>query len=64
MNEIVNLRRARKAKARAEAEAIAAANRVRNGTPKRTRDLTKARSEKAALSLDSHRLERDKDLKD
>ena len=64
MPEIVNLRRARKAKARAEAEEIAAANRARLGTPKLTCDLTKARSEKAASVLDSHRLERDKELKD
>ena len=57
MNEIVNLRRARKAKTRAEAQDVAAANRARFGTPKPTRDLAKARSEKAAQSLDSHRLD-------
>jgi hypothetical protein len=60
MNEIVNLRRARKAKARTEAEEVAAANRARFGRPKAARDLTKARSEKAAQVLDSHRIERDK----
>ena len=64
MSEIVNLRRARKAKARAEAEETAAANRARHGTPKAMRDLTKARSEKAAHALDSHRLTQDKNLKD
>jgi hypothetical protein len=64
MNEIVNLRRARKAKARAEAQEVAAANRARFGTPEATRALTKAQSEKAAQILDSHRIERDKDLKD
>jgi hypothetical protein len=64
MDDIVNLRRARKAKVRAEAEEVAAENRARFGTPKATRDLTKARSEKAAQRLDSHRLECDKGLKD
>ena len=64
MDGVVNLRRARKAKARAEAQEVAAENRTRFGTPKATRDLTKARSEKAAKGLDSHRIERDKNLKD
>jgi hypothetical protein len=64
MAEIVNLRRVRKAKSRAQAEEIAAQNRARHGTSKATRSLTKARSEKAAAILDSHRLERDKKLKD
>lgn len=64
MNEIVNLRRARKAKARAEAEDVAATNRARFGTPKKERALTKARSEKAAESLDSHRLGGIKNPKD
>ena len=64
MAEIVNLRRARKAKARAEARETAAANRARSSTPKKARDLTKARSEKAARTLDSHRLDGDKNLKD
>jgi hypothetical protein len=64
MGKIVNLRRARKAKARSEAEETAAANRARSGTPKTARDLTKSRSEKAARTLDSHRLEGDKNLKD
>lgn len=64
MDGVVNLRRARKAKARSQAGEVAAANRARFGTPKATRDLTKARSEKAAKALDSHRSERDKNLKD
>jgi hypothetical protein len=63
MAEIVNLRRARKAKARQERAAGADANRVRHGTPKALRDLTKARSEKAAKDLEARRLEDDKDLK-
>jgi hypothetical protein len=64
MSEIVNLRRARKAKARQKSEEKAAENRSRFGTTKEERALTKARSEKAALALDSHRLGCDKDLKD
>jgi hypothetical protein len=64
MSEIVNLRRARKAKARQISEEKAAESRARHGVPKPTRALTKARSKKAASALDSHRLERDKDLKD
>jgi hypothetical protein len=64
MSEIVNLRRVRKAKARAQAEEIAAANRARHGTSKATRNLTRARSEKAASILDSHQLDSDKNLKD
>jgi hypothetical protein len=64
MNEIVNLRRARKAKARAAAEEGAAVNRARFGTPKASRELTKARSEKAAHGLDSHRLDPGRDGKD
>jgi hypothetical protein len=61
MSEIVNLRRARKAKSRLQAENAAAANRARHGTPKHMRDLTKARSERAAAELDSHRLNREGD---
>jgi hypothetical protein len=64
MNEIVNLRGVRKAKARTKAEEVAAANRARHGTPKAARDLTKARSEKAAQVLDSHRLECDENPRD
>ncbi|HEY4266328.1 MAG TPA: DUF4169 family protein [Micropepsaceae bacterium] len=64
MSEIVNLKRARKTKARLEAEGTAAANRARHGTAKAVRALTKARSEQSAALLDSHRLERGKDLKD
>jgi len=64
MATILNLRRARKAKARAEAEDTAAANRARHGTPKATRSLTKARSEREAHSLESHRLDGIKNRKD
>jgi Domain of unknown function (DUF4169) len=55
MAEIVNLRRARKEKSRAQKNKAAEANRVAHGTPKSLRDLAKARSEKSARDLDSHK---------
>jgi hypothetical protein len=64
MAEIVNLRRARKSKARKEKASETARNRLHHGTPKHVRDVTKARSEKAAAELGAHRLGTDKDLKD
>lgn len=57
MAEIVNLRRARKAKARAEKDKDAEANRALHGTPKRERDLTKLRAEKATRDLDARKLD-------
>jgi len=53
--DVVNLRRARKAKARNEKEKAAEANRLLHGTPKNLRDLSKARSDKAARDLDAHK---------
>ena len=64
MGDLVNLRRAKKAKARVAAENTAAANRAVFGTPKRARDLTKARSRKAHRDLEAGRLDPDKTLKD
>ena len=64
MAEIVNLKRARKAKSRAEKEEKATENRALYGTPKAARKLTKARSEKAASDLASHRLDPDKPLEE
>ena len=61
MAEIVNLRRVRKAKAKAEKEKTAEANRVAHGTPKKLRDLAKARSELQARGLENHRLNDDLD---
>ena len=58
MNEIVNLRRIRKAKARAEAATRGDANRVKHGVPKRQRDLVKARGEKAANLIEAHKLDK------
>jgi len=57
MSEIVNLRRARKAKARAKKEEEAAANRERFGASKGVRNITKARSEKAASELTGKKLD-------
>jgi hypothetical protein len=57
MVEIVNLRRARKSKARGEREKTAAANRLRHGTPKHTRDAAKADNEKALRTIEAHRIE-------
>jgi hypothetical protein len=57
MAEIVNLKRVKKAKARAAKDEQSAANRARFGTPKQLRELTKARSEKAAHDLEAGRLD-------
>jgi hypothetical protein len=57
MTEIVNLRRVRKRKARNAKEAQAEANRARHGTPKRERDLAKARAEKDARDVEGHKLD-------
>ena len=62
MAEIINLRRTRKAKQRAAKDAEAAQNRARSGAPKSERNVTKARSEKAAHDLAGHRLDPDKSL--
>jgi hypothetical protein len=64
MGEIVNLRRVKKAKARAAAEEEAVSNRALHGTPKALRDVTKARSKKAAREFEAYRLDPGKPLKD
>ena len=56
MAEIVNFKRVKKAKARAAAEEKAAGNRTTFGTPKKLRDLAKARREKDADKVESHKL--------
>jgi hypothetical protein len=56
MAQIVNFKRAKKAKARAVAEEKAASNRAQFGTPKKLRDLAKARRE-----IDTHKLDDDED---
>jgi Domain of unknown function (DUF4169) len=57
MAEIVNLKRAKKAKARAAAEEKAAGNRTTFGTPKKLRDLAKARREKDTGKVDAHKID-------
>lgn len=56
MAEIVNLRRARKQRARQEAEQQAQQNRIAFGRTKAERNLTEAERDKAARTLDGHRL--------
>lgn len=58
MAEIVNLKRVKKARARTEKEAAADANRAMHGTPKRERDLAKARAELSQSRLDAHKKDR------
>ena len=55
MNDIVNLRRARKAKARALAEAEAAANRISHGRTKAEKKLTEAENDAAKRKIDGHK---------
>jgi len=64
MGEIVNLKRVRKAKTRAAKEETAAENRIRHGTSKAERSLTKARSEKRDEDLARHRLDPHKPLEE
>jgi hypothetical protein len=61
MAEIVNLRRARKSRAMAEKEKTAEANRIKHGTSKQLRDLSKARSELSTRRLENSRLDHDID---
>ena len=56
MAEIVNLRRARKQRARQEAEKQAQQNRVTFGRTKAERHLTETERDRAARTLDGHRL--------
>ncbi len=56
MAEIVNLRRARKRRARQEAEQQAQQNRIAFGRTKAERSHTEAERDKAARTLDGHRL--------
>jgi hypothetical protein len=55
MNEVVNLRRVRKAKARAAAEAEASANRAAHGRSKTEKKLTRAENKTAERKLDGHK---------
>jgi hypothetical protein len=57
MNEIVNLRRARKAKARHAKEVVAQANRTEHGISKSAHNRAKALAEKTKREVDVHRLD-------
>lgn len=59
MAEIVNLKRARKQKARAEARAAGDANAARFGRSREQRTAEADAAERAARTLDQHRVERD-----
>ncbi len=56
MAEIINLRRARKQRARQDADKQAQQNRIAFGRTKAERSLTQAERDKAARTLDGHRL--------
>lgn len=55
MNDIVNLRRARKNKARALAEREAAENRIQHGRTKAEKTQTKALNDAAQRKIDGHK---------
>ncbi|NDV98116.1 DUF4169 family protein [Salipiger sp. PrR002] len=57
MSNVVNLNRFRKSKARAEKRAQADENAVRHGLSKAEKKLEERRSDKAARSLEGHRLD-------
>ena len=57
--DVVNLRTARKRAQRRKDEDDAAARRVTHGTPKALRQEIEAKRDKAARSLDGHRLDQD-----
>ena len=57
MAEVINLRTAKKQAARKAARSVADANAAKHGRTKAERELEKARAEKAAKVLDSHKRE-------
>ena len=59
MNEIVNLKRVRKAKSRAAAEEQAAHNRASYGRSKAEKKLAKAEQDTARRKLDGHKRDDD-----
>ena len=59
MNDIINLKRARKARQRAESEAAAAANRAAFGRTKADKAQTMAEAEVARRKLDGHKRDGD-----
>jgi hypothetical protein len=58
MDEVVNLRTARKRAARAQSEAHAAEKRLLHGRSKEQRSLAKTQKAKAQRDLDQHRINR------
>ncbi len=58
MAEPINLNKARKARSRAEAQGRAVENRVKFGRTKASKQLDKARTDKAVRDLDASRRER------
>ena len=58
MADLVNLRRARKAKLREADEKDAAANRMKYGASKASRDASAAEKARADHSVDSHKIEK------
>ncbi|HMK89428.1 MAG TPA: DUF4169 family protein [Methylocystis sp.] len=62
-DEVVNLRRARKARDRRLREAESGANRARFGRPKADREATQAETARAAARLDACRLEPPSDVR-
>lgn len=57
MADIINLRRARKAKVRANATAEADANRAKHGQTKAEKTARRADEQRAAKTLDAHKLD-------
>ncbi len=57
MDDLVNLRAARKRAKQRQAEQAAAANRLIHGRSKAERALEQSRSEKVRRSLDQHRID-------
>ncbi|WP_321339254.1 DUF4169 family protein [Breoghania sp.] len=56
--DIINLRQVRKARRRVAKETEAAENRIRFGQSKSRKDEAKAEAEKAARTLEGHRLDK------
>ena len=61
MAEVINLRTARKRAKRLEDDARANANRLAHGQPQHVRKLETAQRDKAAKTLDQHRMDRGDD---
>jgi Domain of unknown function (DUF4169) len=60
MADIVNLNQVRKARAKSQGEKTAENNRIKHGTPKALRKLSKAEREKAEAEIAAKQLNDDK----